>query len=249
MNGTLTPSTDSISPATLGADDEVGFRTISVLSIVSLVLGLASPLAMIAPLLLVLPITGAVLALLAIRRIAVSDGALIGRTAAVIGLVLSVAWASAPLARAAVAKEMLSRQARDVALDWFHLLQQGDAKQAFDLTLASRQASAPANRPGPDGAPVVPPFDAFRADPVVKFLLEHAASAPVHYVRDIAFDASSSQGPRIRQEFTVRAGKDSNGPSDTSIELILQRAREYNDGPWQWLVSAYESDDLASSTN
>ncbi len=72
--------TTAMSPpaAVVGAEDEAPYRTMSVLSIVGLVLGVAAPLAMFAPLLFAIPIAGAAVSLLALRRIALSEGRLSG---------------------------------------------------------------------------------------------------------------------------------------------------------------------------
>src|SRR5262245_45308902 len=67
------------------------YRTLSVLALVSLVIGLASPLAFAAPLALAIPIIGIAVALVALHRISRSEGLLAGRWAAITGLALSVA--------------------------------------------------------------------------------------------------------------------------------------------------------------
>jgi hypothetical protein len=235
----------------IGADDDAAYRTVSILSIVSLVLGLTAPLALIAPLLFALPIAGAVVAVLAIRRIAVSDGALVGRTAAVIGLALSIASVSAAFTRTALIQELLSRQARAAAFEWFTLLQAGDAERAFQMTTASRQSPPPKDPADPHDAgsePETPPLETFRVDPVVHFLLDHAQGTPVEYVRDSAFDPGSGGNVRIQQLFTVGATADSGRGSATSVEIVLQRVRGINGAPSQWLVSAYKSDDVTADS-
>ena len=219
------------------------------MSIVSLVLGLAAPLALIAPLLFAFPIAGAVVAVLAIRRIAASDGAMVGRMAAVIGLALSIASVSAAFTRTALTQELLSRQARATAFEWFKLLQAGDAERAFLMTTASRQSPPPKDPADPRAAssePETPPVEKFRVDPVVHFLLDHAQGMPVEYVRDTAFDPASSGGERIQQLFIVGAPADSGHGSATSVEIVLQRVRGFRGAPSQWLVSAHQSDDVTA---
>src|SRR5436305_15202732 len=73
------------------------YRTLSVLAIISLIIGLISPVAIAAPFLLVVPFVGIAVSLLALRRIAVSGGVLAGRWAATLGLVLSLASAVVPV--------------------------------------------------------------------------------------------------------------------------------------------------------
>ncbi len=239
----------SPSAVVIGADEDAPYRTVSVLSIVSLVLGLAAPLAMIAPLLFALPIAGAVVAVLAIRRIAASDGLMVGRMAAVIGLALSIASVSAAVTRTALTQELLSRQARAAAFEWFKLLQAGDAERAFLMTLASRQSPPPQDPSDLHDAvsePETPPLEKFRVEPVVHFLLDHAQGMPVEYVRDSAFDPASNGGERIQQLFVVGAPAAAGDASTTSVEIVLQQVRGYKGAPSQWLVSAYQSDDVTA---
>ncbi len=144
MQSTIHTSDRPPSTVVIGAksDEDAAYRTVSILALVSLALGLVSPLAFFAPLLMVLPITGAILGLLAVRRIATSDGALIGRTAALAGLVLSVASITAASTRTQLTQYLLSRQARATAVEWFTLLQHGNVEQAFQLMTSSRQRPA-----------------------------------------------------------------------------------------------------------
>ncbi len=236
------------SAVVIGMDDEAGYRTVSSLALVSLVFGLAAPLCLMAPLLFAFPIAGAVLALLAIRRITVSDGALIGRAAAMIGLALSIASMTAAFTHTTLAQELLSRQARATALEWIALLQAGEVEPAFEQTVASKQGSPP---PPPAGAPEaaaepqVPPMDTFRADPIVHFLLAHAQGAPVRYVQDEAFDPGVRGDASVQQQFEIGASEESAGASTTSIQLIMKRSPGYNGSRSQWLVSAYKSDDIS----
>ena len=247
---TSTHPSATLSPVVIGAGDDAAYRTVSILSIVSLVLGLAAPLALIAPLLFAIPIAGAAVALLALRRIAASDGALVGRTAAVIGLTLSIASISAAFTRTALTQEILSRQARAAALEWIALLQTGDAEKAFQLTTTNRQGpppKPPAGTPDAETGPETSPLETFRADPVVRLLLDQAKTASVQYVRDSAFDPASGGVVRIQQLFDVGVAADSGGASTTPVEIVLQRTSGFNGAPSQWLVSTYRIDDVTSN--
>jgi hypothetical protein len=235
-------------PAVIGLDEESNYRTPSVLAIVSLILGLAAPLALFAPLVLLIPIAGALLALMAIRQINASDGALFGRAAASIGLALSIAAIVAVFTRSALTEQLLSRQARATASQWFDFLQAGDLQKAFDLTVASRQAppKAPPGSEQKETEPQVSPLEMFGADPVVHFLVDHAQGKPVSYVRDEVVDPAAISNARVQQLYEVAVPAESSNSTTTSIELILQRARSYSGGPDEWLVAAYTSHDLQS---
>lgn len=250
METSIHPSTES-QAAVIGLDDDSNYRTLSVLAIVSLVLGLASPLALFAPLILLIPIAGAVLALMAIRQINASEGTLFGRAAASIGLALSIAAIAAAFTRIALIDELLSRQARATASQWFELLQEGDAQSAFELTVASRQPppKAPPGPPEESAGPPVPPIDTFRSDPVVHFLLEHSQGKPVSYVRDEVVDSAVISNARIQQLYEVAVPAEGSNSPQTSIELILQRTRGIGASPHEWLVAAYKSSDLPGNAS
>jgi hypothetical protein len=246
------PATDSRQTAVVGLDEDSNYRTPSVLAIVSLIVGLSAPLVFFAPLLMAIPIAGVVLAFMAIRQINTSEGTLIGLKAAHLALAISVACIAAAFVRTSLTQELLSRQARTTACEWIALLQSGDAEKAFQLTSASRQSApkAPPGSPEESAQPQVAPLDAFRADPVVHFLLEQAHDAPAEYVRDEAFDLAATSNARIQQLYKVAVPASEGLSPDTTIEVILQRVRGYAGSPAEWQVAAYQSKDLpAGSTD
>ena len=228
--------------------EDVGYRSLSVLSIVSLVFGLAAPLCLVAPLLFAIPIAGVAVALLAIRRIAASDGGLIGRRAAVIALALCVASMCTSIVRSSLSQQLLSHQARQVAFDWFALLQAGDAEQAFDMTVTSAQPP-PTRRPGEpgSGADASPsPLEMFRRQSVVNFLLDQAAGAKVRYVQDLIYDPGVMGMAQIEQQFAVERAEQSGGSSSVTVQVAMRRI--WTNGSWRWLVASSGSDDLPSSS-
>ncbi len=230
-------------------DEEVGYRTLSALSIVSLILGLAAPLCLIAPLLFVIPIAGVAVALLAIRRIAASDGALIGRKAAVIALALCVASMCASVARSTLTQQLLSRQARQAALEWFTLLESGDAEKAFNMTVSSTQPPPPPNPDAPKPAANAPPspMEAFRKQPVVSFLLEQGQKVRVRYVQELAYDPGERGAAQVAQQFSVeRAAEQSGEKPLATVQVTMRRAPE--NGSPRWLVANSQSDDLPSNS-
>lgn len=244
---TSTPSSDHLqSTSVVGLDEDSNYRTPCVLAIVSLILGIVAPVALFAPLLLVIAIAGGLLALMAIRQINSSDGTLIGRTAASIGLALSVAAIAAVIARSTLTDKLLSRQAQAAAVEWFSLLQSGDVQRAFERTTASRQAppKAPPGAPPTEAEAQASPLDTFLADPVIHFLLEHTQGKSVQYSRDAIVDMAAVSNARVQQVYEVDIPAEVGDSPSTTIELILQRTRGYANSPAEWLVAAYKSSDL-----
>lgn len=241
-------------------DEEITYRSVSVLSIVGLVVGLAAPLSLVAPLLWVVPIVGAAISLAAILRIASSDGALVGRGAALVGLVLCVVSISAAASRSGFAKYFVSRQAREVVLEWVAALQAGHSQQAFELTVeGARQSSTPASEtqvqgdeqgnqrggePEPDDAPAGSPLEKFLENPVVHFLMTDGANAQASFDRDLAVEFGARGEVHIQQQFTLRwTGSDETTPP-VNVQIILTRSGSLASAASRWLVSDFQSDDL-----
>lgn len=246
MQSTVPTSDTPPSTLAIGAeiDDDAAYRTISILALVSLGLGLISPLVFFAPLLLVLPIAGAVLGLLAVRRIATSDSALIGRAAALVGIALSVASISAAITRGELSQYLLSRQARATALEWFALLQQGDAEQAFQLMSTSRQRPSIAPPDAPAEQPAASPLDEFRAGPVVHFMLDHAKTAAVRYDHEVASELFPTGEARVQQQYSVGVPPPNGDGTSSTVDLVLQRSRGPAGGPFEWQISSATSNDI-----
>ena len=78
----------------------------SKLALASLLLGLAAPVCLFAPLLFTIPVLGAILGITALRHIDKSDGMLAGRGAAVCGLAFSVVMIAAAMGYATVAQQL-----------------------------------------------------------------------------------------------------------------------------------------------
>src|SRR5262245_31605035 len=126
------------------------YTTLSVLAIIALIFGLAAPLAIAGPFLLAIPFFGIAVALVALRRIAVSGGILSGRRAATIGLALCVASAVLPVSHTLIQRAIRQRQAESFGREWVALVTSGDLKKAFQLTVD-------ATRPAPPAEPGAPP--------------------------------------------------------------------------------------------
>jgi hypothetical protein len=137
----------------------------------------------------------------------------------------------------------LSWQAREVALEWFALVEAGNIEQAFDRTISSIERPPPPSPLDPaasSGEPAPPPVEQFRVHPVVHFLAEHAHDRPVRYIRDLIFEPGAGGEARIQQEFSVGDDKE----TATTVALIMQRTRANTVSPSRWLVADYQSDDL-----
>jgi len=247
----------------VGPDEEIAYRSVSVLSIVGLVVGLLAPLGFVAPLLWVIPIVGTAISLAAIVRIAASDGALVGRGAAVVGLALCVASLSAAASRSAVAKFLVSRQARAAALEWIATLQAGEDQRAFERTVeAVRLQSAPpspspdpehihSHQPGDDhhhDEHVSSPQERFRDDPVVDFLMSDGTKMEARFAGDLSIEFAPRKEMLVEQRFAFLFPTEGGmAEQATFVDIALVRSSTSALGPSRWLISKYRSDDLPRS--
>jgi hypothetical protein len=114
--------------------DVAQYHAVSVLGVIGLVLGLLSPLAVLNPLLWLVPLAGIAAAALSLYRISRAGGALIGRKVAVWGLVLSLACGATAMTDWVCYRAMVRSEARQFAGLWFASLRDGKPEVAFELT-------------------------------------------------------------------------------------------------------------------
>ncbi len=109
------------------------YRAVSKLAVASLILGLVSFVAVFEPFLYLVPVAGVAVGAAALAAIARNDG-LLGRGAAVAGLLLSLLFAAAAPAHWITFRQLLQREARHFARAWFERLREGEPHKAFELT-------------------------------------------------------------------------------------------------------------------
>ncbi|MBN2474614.1 MAG: hypothetical protein JXB62_08395 [Pirellulales bacterium] len=109
------------------------YRALSAPAVAGLMLGLLAPLAMIDPLLWIVPLVGTFVSGSALWRIARNAPVLSGRRAALTGLVLSLVFATAGPTGWAGYRWLIRREARQFALAWFGFLRHDEPHKARQL--------------------------------------------------------------------------------------------------------------------
>lgn len=112
-----------------------GYRPVSAAAAAALFLGLLSPLTLEYPLFVILPFLAAALALLALLRSFRRSPHLLGRKAALAGLLLASASVAAAISQQFVLEGALDREAAATGLQWFTLLADNHPEKAYQLTL------------------------------------------------------------------------------------------------------------------
>jgi hypothetical protein len=120
-----------------------GYRGVSVTAVLALILGVASILALVHPLLWVVPPVAVVVALIAIRAIDAPDSNLTGRSLALVGLAIALVFGLWAPSRAITRQAKLFSQARVYADEWFELVRAGKLHEAHQLTLAPIERQKP----------------------------------------------------------------------------------------------------------
>jgi hypothetical protein len=215
-------------------EETTEYRSLSVLALLGLLFGLASPLCFGAPLLMAIPIAGAAISVLALQRIAASNGALAGRWAAIVGLFLCVAIGIAPFTREYVIRAYREQQAKDFSQEWLKLVVEGKTEDAFRLTIDATRGPAPAP-PGEKATPTNP-YDTFLGLPLVKAMKAAGPDAEIRCVGTLKYDPRSFHQVFVRQKFEIvpRASNSDSKPFD--VFLVTQRARLPSEGRSRWLM-------------
>lgn len=178
--------------------DELGqYQSLSTSAVVAVVLGLLSSMAFFTPLLLVMPLIAAAVALWAVVRIKRSEGGLLGARLAYCGLALAIVFGVSAVARVQVRILLLRNEASKTAELWMAKLAEGEAIEAMELMTSS----AVSNLHSPDEtltmAPIFPEAvinAQFLHDPLVKALREGSEKTRVLREARVAHEISQ---PRV----------------------------------------------------
>lgn len=228
------------------------YSSLSVLAIISLIMGIAAPLAIAAPFLMAIPLFGIAVALVALRRISVSGGALAGQWPARIGLALCVASALVPVSHDMIQRTMRVNDAEKFGQKWIETVASGNLKEAFRLTIDGNKPIPAADSMGvPNRGPKVSPYESFTAQPVIQ-AIQAIGLNPVIRVRDtIDFQAKSARNISVNQSYSVASGATATNPSGQPLELLLtiQRATLPRESQSRWLIGnvTYPKSDADSS--
>jgi len=116
--------------------DQDEYRAVSGMAVAGLVLGVLSIVALVDPRAAIVSGAGVLVSGLALWRIARRSPELIGRKAALAGLMLSLLMGSIPLGYCLAYRGLLVHQSRQIAKTWFDLVAQGQPHVAYQLLVA-----------------------------------------------------------------------------------------------------------------
>lgn len=227
---------------------EQQYQSLCVSAIISLVLGILSPLVLLGAVLALAPAGAILMATHSLSRIRQSDGALAGRTMALAGLALGVGSLSMWAAQQQVAYYLEHRRAGEVAERFFHRLASGELPQAYLMTLNAEDRGAMrtyfAENPVTDrlhehaphgdtpahASHALPPGQAsptdrwfdFRELPAVRDLAEGPAIESIALTRRAAIEPRGPGRKQLSQSYQITRDK----ARPLTLDVVIEAARQ-----------------------
>jgi Domain of unknown function (DUF4190) len=217
------------------------YKSLSVLAIFSLILGLLSPLSLVWSGFLILPAVGIVLSLLAIRRIDTSDNQLAGRGVAIAGLVLCIAFGVMSYSHESLVRHLRSKQAEEFGREWLKVVLANETSRAFNATYDGNRTLPPPEPGSP--APTTTPYEEFLSSALIKKILGAGNDAKIEFVDTLEFVPQTQTSFLVQQRFKViPQGCE---PADRVVtDLTMHRGQYRGKTEPSWLVTQYEMADV-----
>ena len=220
------------------------YRSVCGLAIVGLLFGLLSPLALIDPAAWLVPLVAVIICWTAILRIRRHDTVMIGRKAAICGLVIAVLSGTTAVSQWFSHRSFVERQAREVATAWFALLADDQPLKAHQLNLI------PAERKPLDGdLPGVykrrlknrEDLDEFLEKPLVRTILGLGKKADIRF-----YKCEGMWGPFGKEnvkEIYLISFDDENGKRKTFFaSVLLRRFPPKQPDEINWVVADFKDE-------
>jgi hypothetical protein len=218
----------------LPGEAPAAYRTPSVLAVGALLVALASPLALLHLLAWAVPVVAVVVAILALRRIAASEGELVGRGLALVALALGLFCGVAAVTHYYTHLARLEAEADAVVRQWSAALATGDVPVAHQWTVRAEERAPEDQRTWvwyQRSASIRRDLRRFVKEPVVRALLELGAEADVRHFATERWAASS----KAETLWLVYAVTYSDGDRRKSFFFRSQLVR--TDGVWEVMAT------------
>lgn len=224
-------------------DSEVAqYKAVSGLAVTALIAGLLAPLALVLSVAQVIPPTGIVLSALALWQIFRKAPALIGRKAAMFGLVSSVLFAAAVPSQQIVYRCLMYSEARQFTALWFDMLRRNQPYMAYALreSPAYRQTLTEESRGDFSDPREREEFDNWLARPAIKSLLILADRAQVRLYENQRYFTEHDRDA-VDQVYAVTYQEDGQKKS-FFVRLSLRRSQLADSNQHDWYVANIDSE-------
>jgi len=229
----------NVKPA-LNPVDEEKYSQLAPLAVIAFLLGIASLLAFIGPLFYLLPIAAVGVALVALGKIARSEGTLSGARLAQLGISIATICLVASLVRGGVRDGMLKQQAGETSLRWLHLMASGDVDSARGLLSNEAAGSLIPRDPGGAQPPVEElermARERLQLDPLVKDFAN--VKEPLIKVQTVGEPVSDAG--RTMAGVDLVMGDPATG-SHRHVQVTLSRNKFYEAQGEPWRIDRWEA--------
>lgn len=217
--------------------DEIEYRSMSALAVVAFALGILSLLALISPVLWIVPVAAIVVALTAIRVIK-SDPQKGGQRLATIGLVVAVCVGIWAVSYHFSREWYLFHKARLFADDWLAVVQNGDLFEAHQLHLPYLDRLEDKEKLTEYYDSVVEVEDSatefFGEKPLDEFV-KNASRGKVEYLGGKSH-TTFGKSDFLTLKYVLKY--DHNGSNELLLNIQLERVLNYGDGRHYWRIEA-----------
>jgi hypothetical protein len=210
------------------------YRPLSVLALLSLLVGAVSGVALLAAPLWLVPILGVVLAVAALQSAAVRQRAAGGRSLAIAGLLLSTLFLSLAVGRSVSYRQQIYREGRQVAGRWMQRVAQGELEIAHQATLPPyrRQISAFGLQRAYQANPeLMEQKEEFFDQPIVAMLVQSGRSAKWQFLQSVQ-QTVDGRSCYVVLRYVISGSQ----TEPLEAEVLLQRYDAWQDDPASWQV-------------
>lgn len=225
-------------------DELPEFRTISATAVIGFILALFSPLVLVRALLIVVPVAAAVTCVLALTRIHRSEGRLMGKTPAVIGLGIACFFAAAVPAQHVAWRRALHARAAPIAMAWLEALQQQKPHVAHQLTksdLSRRSLTDALWRYYRSDRAAARELQEFVDRPAVRFLLTLGDATEIRPYEPAVIDIITPTTQLVTQHYAVTYDDPDAGRTTFFVAVTLERREATSSAGEQWRVTDFEA--------
>ncbi len=236
------------------------YRPISPLAIMACVAGVASLLAVVHPLLWIVPVVAVILSVAAIVRLSSPQSRYGGRNAAIASLCLAALMGSYAPARVISHDRKLFAEGRARIEDWFSLIQQGRMQEAHQLwqspehrfqgpgSLASFYAGVPSTNsssepaddlemsPDGGGQPPAEQLKEFATWPAVAELMKFGEQARIEHLRSVEIKIAYGE-LKVTHLYRISGVQDG---QPESVEVLIRATRHEEENLANWHVGDIE---------
>jgi hypothetical protein len=224
-------------------DEEAAtYRGLSLLAVLGLLLAILSPLALVGTVLWLLPLAAVVLCALALRQIAAQAPHLVGRKAALAGLLLGLVCLVAAPTEESVYRYFIRREAREYAANWIEAVRHQQVYAAHNLMLDARHRAPPDARLADyysrtDFVKRVLPQ--FIDQPLMRTLFALGASAEYRYYETVA-EGDQPGGDFVNATYAVTRIDEQRRKETFFITLPMGRTVDAKSGRCTWTMGTVE---------